>query len=88
MLFRIVAGGSISCLGTGIIIISLAGPLGTFVGRIVMSYIVGTPLKALVIASLPGMVYTMISSYFIYKVIEKIVKNTPYKNFIKSVKVG
>jgi hypothetical protein len=88
MVFRIVAGGTISYLGTGIIIISLAGPLGTFVGRIVMSYIVKTPVKALVIASLPGMVYTMISSYFIYKVIEKIVKSTPYKNFSKSVKVG
>ncbi len=88
MVFRIVAGSAISYLGTGIIIVSLAGPLGTFVGRIVMSYIVGTPLKVLVIASLPGMVYTMISSYFTYKVIEKIVKNTPYKNFIKFVKVG
>ncbi|HSQ88978.1 hypothetical protein [Romboutsia sp.] len=88
MVFRIVAGGLISYLGPGIIIVSLAGPIGSLVGRLVMSFIVGTPVKALILAALPGMVYTLLSSYFIYKVIEKIVKNTPYNNFIKSVEVG
>ena len=88
MVFRIVAGGLISYLGAGIIIVSLAGPIGTFIARIVMSFIVGTPLKVLILAALPGMVYTLLSSYFIYKVIEKTVKNTPYNNFIKSVEIG
>lgn len=88
MVFRVVAGGIISYLGTGIIIVSLAGPIGTFAGRIVMSFIVGTPLKALVIASIPGMIYTLLSSYFIYKTIKSIVEKTPYNNYVKSMEIG
>lgn len=88
MIFRIVAGGIISSLGSGVLVVSLAGPIGTFVGRIVMSLITGTPLQALVIAAFPGMIYTLISSYLIYKVIENVVKKTPYNNYRKIVKVG
>lgn len=88
MVFRIVAGGTIGILGTSFLVITLAGPLGTFVGRIIMSQIVGTPLKALLIAAFPGMIYTAISSYLIYKVILKIVKSTPYKNLSTSAKLG
>lgn len=84
MVFRLVAGGLLNYLGTGIVIVSIAGPIGTFVGRIVMTSIVGTPLKVLLVAALPGMFYTLLSSYFMYKVIEKIIKNTPYKGFIKT----
>ena len=82
-MFRIVAGGLISYLGTGIIIVSLAGPIGSFVGRIVMSFIVGTPIKALALAALHGRTTTVFRSRPVSKVIEKIVKNTPYRNFIK-----
>lgn len=88
MVFRIVAGGIIGTLGTNIFIVSIAGPIGTFVGRIVMSFIVGTPLKVLLIAALPGMVYTLLSSYLIYKMIEKIIKNTSYKNLINKFDLG
>lgn len=88
MVFRIVAGGTIGILGTGFLVITLTGPLGTFVARIVMSFIVGTPLKALLIAAFPGMIYTALSSYLIYKAILKIVKSTPYKSFATQVKLG
>lgn len=88
MVFRIVGGGIIGIFGTSILVLTIAGPLGTFVGRIAMSYIVGTPLKVLLVASFPGMVYTSLSSYLIYKVILKIVKNTPYKNFTLKIKLG
>lgn len=88
MVFRIVAGGMISYFGTGIIIISIAGPIGSFIGRLAMSWIVGTAFKPLVIAALPGMIYTLFSSYFIYKVIYKIVKNTTYRDFIKCKETG
>lgn len=88
MVFRLVAGGIIGYFGTGILIVSIAGPIGTIVGRIVMSRLVGTPLNALLIAALPGMVYTLLSSYFIYKVIEKIINKTPYKGYIKNLNLG
>lgn len=84
MAFRVVGGGIIGILGSSLLVVSIAGPIGTIVGRIVMSNIVGTPFKVLIMAAIPGMIYTLISSYFIYKVIEKIMKNTPYKSFIKT----
>lgn len=88
MVFRIVAGGIISTLGVSFLAVSLAGPIGTFFGRIVMSFITKASLKALVIAAFPGMIYTLISSYIIYKLIENIVKKTPYNSYIKNKKVG
>ena len=88
MVFRIVAGSIIGYLGTGLIIVSMAGPIGTIVGRVAMSYIVGTPIKVLLAAALPGMIYTLLSSYFIYKAIDKIVKKTPYKNYNKNLNIG
>ncbi len=88
MVFRIIAGGIISIFGTSLIVVSIAGPIGTFMDRVVMSKIIGTNLKALLIASIPGMIYTSIFSYFIYKLIEKITKLTPYKTYIRKLKVN
>ncbi|MEG2984405.1 MAG: hypothetical protein RR835_06880 [Peptostreptococcaceae bacterium] len=84
MTFRIVGGGLIGMLGTSIIVVTLAGPVGTFAGRIVMSFITGTAFKALIIAASVGMLYTAISSYVIFKLIKNITIKTPYKNFIAS----
>jgi hypothetical protein len=71
MTFRIVGGGLIGMLGTSILVVTLAGPIGTFVGRIVMSFITGAQLNALLISAFVGMFYTAISSYLIYKLIKK-----------------
>lgn len=86
MIFRIVVGGIITYFGTGIIILSIVGPIGTFIARIVMSWIIGTSFKVLITAALPGMIYTLLSSYFIYKIIDKTIKNTPYRDFMKEEK--
>lgn len=88
LVFRIVAGGIISIFGRGLIIVSIAGPLGTVFARLIMSMIIGTPLKALLISAVPGMIYTFLSSYLIYKLIEKIIKSTPYKNMVKERKIA
>lgn len=82
MTFRIVGGGLIGILGTSILVVTIAGPIGTFVGRIVMSFITGTQLKALLISASVGIFYTAISSYLVYKLIKKIAMHTPYKDFI------
>lgn len=92
MAFRVVGGGIIDILGLSLLVVSIAGPIGTIAGRIVMSNIVGTPFKMLIVAAFPGMIYTLISSYLIYKVIENIMKKTPYKSSIRAkekiIKVG
>ena len=83
MVFRIVVGGTISAFGTSILVVTIAGPIGTFVGRVVMSVIVGTPVKVLVAAAVPGMIYTALLSYIIYKAMVKIVSHTQYEQRTK-----
>lgn len=83
MTFRVVAGGIISILGNNFLVLAIAGPMGTFIGRIVMSFITGTPLKVLLFAAIPGMIYTAATAYILYKIVMKIVKVTPYENYIK-----
>lgn len=80
--FRIVAGGIIAILGPSLIVVSIAGPIGTAIGRVVMSKVVGTPLITLLIAALPGMVYTLLSSYIVYQIMKKVIEKTPYKDVI------
>lgn len=82
MIFRIVAGGLIGIFGSSILVVTIAGPVGTFVGRIIMSFITGASLKALIFAASIGMVYTAISSYLVFKLIKNITINTSYKEFI------
>jgi len=82
MTFRLIGGGIIGIFGTGIIVITLAGPIGTFLGRLVMSFITGVPAISLVIAASIGMFYTSISSYLVFKLIKRIAMKTSYKDFI------
>ncbi|MDU5021131.1 MAG: hypothetical protein E6269_11320, partial [Clostridiales bacterium] len=80
--FRVVAGGLIGIFGSSISVVTIAGPVGTFIGRIIMSFITGASLKALIFAASIGMVYTAISSYLVFKLIKNITINTSYKEFI------
>lgn len=82
MIFRIVGGGLIGIFGNGIIVVITAGPVGTIFGRVVMSFITGVPVKALIISASIGMLYTAMLSYITFKLIKRITMKTPYKNFI------
>ncbi|URZ88251.1 hypothetical protein [Floricoccus penangensis] len=84
MVFRLVAGGMIGILGSSLLVVSLAGPIGTVCARVVLSYITSTPIKVLVVAALPGMLYTLLSSYLLFRIVENITLKTPYKDFIVS----
>ncbi|EPZ54893.1 putative membrane protein [[Clostridium] sordellii ATCC 9714] len=70
MIFRVVAGGLIGIFGSSISVVTIAGPVGTFIGRVIMSFITGASLKALIFAASIGMVYTAISSYLVFKLIK------------------
>ncbi|MBS6508817.1 MAG: hypothetical protein KH369_11520 [Paraclostridium bifermentans] len=82
MIFRLVGGGLIGIFGNGIIVVTTAGPVGTIFGRVVMSFITGVPVKALIISAFIGMLYTAMLSYITFKLIKRITIKTPYKNFI------
>lgn len=78
--FRFVAGGIIHFSSKNIFFISIAGPIGSFVSRILLSFITGANFLSLLISSLPGMLYTFITAYPITKTFEKIIKKEGNKN--------
>lgn len=82
MVFRIAAGGIITVLGTGAIIIIISGPIGTIAARAVLAVILNTSFTALVIAAMPGMLFTMITANMFYRVIFSIVQKTEFRCFL------
>lgn len=82
MIFRLAGGGLIGIFGNGIIVVTIAGPVGTVFGRVVMSFITGVSVKVLIISASIGMLYTAMLSYITFKLIKRITMKTPYKNFI------
>ena len=72
--FRLVAGGIIHFSNKNMFFISIAGPVGSFVSRIILSILTGANFLSLLATSLPGMVYTFFTAYPITKLLENLVK--------------
>lgn len=72
--FRLVTGGIIHFSNKNILVISIAGPIGSFVSRIILSILTGANFLSLLATSLPGMVYTFFTAYPITKLLENLVK--------------
>lgn len=72
--FRLVAGGIIHFSNKNIFVISIAGPIGSFVSRIILSILTGANFISLLATSLPGMIYTFFTAYPITKLLENLVK--------------
>ncbi len=72
--FRLVAGGIIHFSNKNMFFISIAGPVGSFVSRIILSILTGANFISLLATSLPGMVYTFFTAYPITKLLENLVK--------------
>lgn len=71
LVFRVVAGGLIELVGTGGVMICLAGPLGTAAARVVMAAIVGVAPWVLIGAAAPGMLMTAVTALVFYPVLRK-----------------
>ncbi len=82
MTFRVVAGIVAMIAGNGIFGLTVAGPIGTIVGRFVLSGITGTEVKALLIAAVPGIIYTAISAYLLSTILRKLVSHTPFDEYL------
>ena len=59
MQFRLVVGAMIALLGRRLWVIALAGPMGTLIARLTLSLALGKAASALVLAALPGMIFTL-----------------------------
>ncbi|MEW9124321.1 MAG: hypothetical protein AB2421_16540 [Thermotaleaceae bacterium] len=78
MVFRIVAGGIIHFFRPKPLVVVIAGPLGTIAGRIVLGWLFKTPISVMLMASLPGMIYTALSAWPLSRVFNKIKYYTPW----------
>ena len=79
MIFRVVVALIFYFIGDSKIFYIISGPLGTLVARLCMSVIVGKAAMLLIIAALPGMVYTALSAIFFAAVLKRIVLATKLK---------
>lgn len=80
MIFRIVAGGLIHILGPKAIVIILAGPVASVFARIILGLLIGSGITPLIIAAVPGMIYTSILALPITKIILKVKSTTSWKD--------
>ena len=74
MIFRLVAGGILTIFGVNPVTIVVSGPLGTVAGRVVLGGISGTDPLALIVAAVPGMVFTAVGAAVMYPVMKRLVR--------------
>ncbi|WLR52705.1 hypothetical protein LC040_07385 [Bacillus tianshenii] len=72
MVFRVTAGGLIAVLGTRLPIVAVAGPLGSFTARWVLAATLQVPFWPLIISAIPGMIFTAITSWPLYRMLKQV----------------
>ncbi|RXT06993.1 hypothetical protein [Ammoniphilus sp. CFH 90114] len=72
MVFRFVAGGLVALLGTSLPVLLLAGPIGSVTARWVLSLTLGVEAWPLLLAAIPGMVFTAIAVWPLYKLLQRV----------------
>lgn len=85
MVYRVVAGGIIALFGTRLPIIVIAGPLGTLSARLVLAYTIQVPALPLIIAAIPGMIFTAVMSYPMMKIFQNVYERTKVSRYGKVV---
>lgn len=88
LVFRLVAGGVLTLLGTNIFTLGMSGPLGTLAARFVLAQITGISWLTLSIAALPGICFTAILSIALYKPLRKLLARTPLKSLCHERKLS
>lgn len=83
LVFRIVVGGMIETFGKSAFIVAISGPLGTLSSRLILASILQINPWALIVAALPGMLFTAITVGIFYSFITKIIAKTTYKRMLK-----
>jgi hypothetical protein len=63
MVFRLVVGICIAAFGSNWPVLVMAGPLGSSAGRLALSSIVGIAPMPLLLAAVPGMIYTAAAAW-------------------------
>lgn len=80
MQFRLVVGAMIALFGRRLWVVALSGPLGTLTARLTLSLVVGKAAGALVLAALPGMVFTLFAAPVLVRVLQKATRLRPARH--------
>ena len=73
MIFRLVAGGILAVFGVHHVTIVVSGPLGTVAGRLFLGWMTGTNPLTLIVAALPGMIFTAVGSVLMFPLMKRAV---------------
>lgn len=82
MIFRVIVAAIYYFFGSSKLFYIISGPLGTFTARLCMSAIVGKAAIVLVMAAIPGMIYTALSAGFIAVILKRITLATNLKTTV------
>ncbi|MFC3884545.1 hypothetical protein ACFOU2_13940 [Bacillus songklensis] len=85
MVFRIVAGGLVALLGPSLPVLMLAGPIGSVAARWALALSLSIPAGPLLLAALPGMVFTALTVWPLKQLFEKISEKTEVRRHVKRV---
>lgn len=76
MIFRLTVGGIIAVMGTAWPVVVLAGPVGSTVARLALGGIIGKAAVPLVLAAVPGMIYTAIAVWPLVQLLKRVKSQT------------
>ena len=71
MVFRLVAGGMVALLGPSLPVLLIAVPIGSAAARWVLALTLDVPAIPLLVAALPGMIFTALTVWPITKILRK-----------------
>jgi len=74
MVFRILVGLVLQLGGVSRGTLTIAGPIGTICARFALAMLTGISWKVLVVAALPGMLFTAIVAVLLYKPTQKLMQ--------------
>ena len=83
LVFRVVAGGIIEIFKPNLLSLSISGPVGTLMARMILAVILHVSAWTLIIGAIPGMIFTAVGANVLYPIIYKIVRITVFKRYLK-----
>lgn len=72
LVFRLVAGGIVALLHPSVLVLLLAGPIGSMAARLVLAYTLGVPYITLLVPAIPGMILTAVMVIPLVKMLKRV----------------
>ena len=76
MVFRLTVGGVVAVAGTSWPVVAVVGPLGSVAARLALGVVIGNAAIPLLLAAVPGMIYTALTAWPLTLLLKKVRMNT------------